>query len=62
MTTFIKLTEGKDGIYVNPALITAMQRGSNEEWTKIRTAGQDSWIWVKETPEEIIKLVSKAKA
>lgn len=61
MTKFIRLTNGEYPIiYVNPALITAMQRDGN--WTVIRTAGQAQWIWVKEKPEEILAKIGKKGA
>lgn len=56
---FIELTTcySKDKIFVNPSFIIYMTIDSEGD-TKILYPG-DSWVYVKETPEEIIKLINE---
>lgn len=55
---FIELTfyDGEK-LFINPALIIYMTT-DNEGDTKILYPG-DSWVYVKETPKEIMELINK---
>lgn len=56
---FIKLTFNdcaNTSIYVNPAIITIMNKF--EDGTRIEFIG-NSYVYVKETPEEIMELINK---
>ena len=56
---FIKLTVDDKAFYLNAGDITMMTGGQYA--TEIRLRSQLKYVWCKETPEEIMNLIKKAK-